>query len=31
MQLGPTDLFESSKDIMFYIPDLLAGLRQKEF
>ena len=27
MLLGPTDLFESSEDIMFCISDLLVGVR----
>ena len=31
MLLGPTDLFESSEDIMFCISDLFVGLRKKEF
>ena len=30
MLLNPTDLFESSEDIMFCISDLLVGLRKKE-
>ena len=29
--LGPTGLSGSSEDIMFYISDLLVGLREKEF
>ena len=31
MFLAQTDLFKSSKDIMFWISDLLIGLRKKEF
>ena len=31
MLLGPTDLFESSEDVMFCIHDLLVGLRKREF
>ena len=30
MLFGPTDLFESSEDIMQSISDLLVGLRKKE-
>ena len=30
IQLGATDLFESSEDIMFCISELLVGLRKKE-
>ena len=31
MILGPTHLFESSKDIMFWISDLFVGFRTKGF
>ena len=31
MLLVPSDLFESSEEIMFCISDLLVGLRKKKF